>query len=85
MRGGFQSSLHYHPIKNETMYVLNNRMQIESPKGNIKSVFPGDIIDIPAGTEHRFINNFTHQCVFLEFSTPHSDNDVVRLEKSSAI
>lgn len=85
LSAGYQSSLHYHPVKNETMYVLSNRMQFESPEGHIQTVYCGDVIDIPAQTPHRFINPFKASCTFVEFSTPHSDSDVIRLEDSRAI
>lgn len=85
LRPGYQSSLHRHPLKTETMYILNGRMQFESPKDHIRTVFPTDIIDIPPNVYHRFINPFDVICVFAEFSTPHDDSDVDRLEESMKI
>ena len=80
-----QSSLHYHPVKNETMYITGGRMQIESPKDHFRTVVIGDIIDIPANVEHRFVNPFEYPCSFYEFSQPHDDNDVVRIEDSRSV
>lgn len=85
LQPGFQSSLHYHPVKNETMYILHGKMQFESPQDHIVTVNCGDAITIYAGTPHRFINPFVNECVFAEFSTPHSDNDVVRIEDSRCL
>jgi mannose-6-phosphate isomerase-like protein (cupin superfamily) len=77
---GHQCSLHYHPIKSETFMVLSGivRMEVGEKKFVMRT---GDIVDVPAGTPHRFASEATRS-ELLEVSTPHSDNDVVRLEES---
>jgi len=81
---GYQSSLHFHKGKTETMYILEGSMYIESPRDHLRKVSVGDVIDIPAGTPHRFIS-VNEPCTFAEFSTPHNDDDVVRFEPSQKL
>lgn len=81
---GYQSSLHLHSRKTETMYVLEGSMYVESPKDHLRKVNEGDVIDIPAGVQHRFIS-VNEPCTFIEFSQPHDDGDVVRLEESKRV
>ena len=85
---GFQSSLHYHPIKDETMLVVSGEVNVEyRPLGSqayIKTnLVPGNVIRFPSGTPHRLKASVNSE-VF-EVSTPHSDDDVVRLEESRKV
>ena len=75
----YQCSLHCHKIKHETFYVWNGVVRLEVGD-EIKLVYPGDVIEIPPNTYHRF-TGVTDALIF-EFSTPHSDDDVYRLEYS---
>jgi mannose-6-phosphate isomerase-like protein (cupin superfamily) len=50
--------------------------------GGLLKVMPGVPITLPAGVWHRFRNKTNDVCGFLEISTHHSDDDVVRMEDS---
>jgi mannose-6-phosphate isomerase-like protein (cupin superfamily) len=80
---GYQCSLHYHKIKDETFYVLDGKIELELSnktlllkKGDSHRLRPGDI--------HRF-RAITPQAKILEISTTHYDEDSYRLEKSCKI
>jgi mannose-6-phosphate isomerase-like protein (cupin superfamily) len=77
-----QGSLHCHPKKAESFFGFdgNGRIEIDG-----KTIHFGidDIIDIPPGIYHRFINDSDFcDFVLMEFSTRHDDKDVIRKEKS---
>ena len=77
-----QGSLHCHPKKTETFFGFDGNGLIEV-EGNLYDFGVDDIVDIPSGTYHRFINQSDFcDFVLMEFSTKHSDDDVVRKEKS---
>lgn len=76
---GWQCSLHYHPIKHETFYLLGGRVLIT--RGECKfELERNGTVEIPPGTIHRFAGIV--DSVILEISSHHDDNDVVRLEES---
>lgn len=93
---GYKTSLHYHPQKHETMLVTEGTLELEiqygpTSKENVRqmgfhTLKPGDHIEIPPGVAHRMVCASTDipYVELIEFSTPHSDDDVVRLEPSSA-
>lgn len=78
---GQSLSLQYHKEKDESIYVLRGRLQLEVRQGNIVSIAvlkAGTAYDIPAGTIHRFQAPFG-QVELVEVSAGLL-NDVVRLE-----
>ena len=89
MYPGWQSSKHYHPIKEETMLCVSGSGVVEI-WGNIDEVPAfislaskhGTSIHLPPGVAHRFSTPFGEPLVIIEFSTPHNDADVERLEVS---
>ena len=74
-----QCSLHYHPIKKETFFVLEGVVYLEALP-ELVVLAPGDKYLILPETKHRF-SSYTGANI-LEISTAHSDEDVVRLEPS---
>jgi mannose-6-phosphate isomerase-like protein (cupin superfamily) len=97
VKKGWMGSLHYHPIKDETFMCLGGMCWVEyipdstkeNPQGTtmVNSLLRGwarDAIEIPHGTPHRFKAD-VEDVMLIEFSTPHSDKDVVRLEKSRKV
>ena len=80
---GFQSSLHYHPVKHETFLVINGLCDLEV-EGKTERLVTGQGYVIPPGTKHRF-KAVNGPCIVVEASTHHSDDDVVRLEESKEI
>jgi mannose-6-phosphate isomerase-like protein (cupin superfamily) len=74
-------SLQYHNRKDETLYLLNGRMQLdlEDDGGSIvqHEVGPGQSFRVPAGRRHRI--HALEECRVLEASTPELD-DVVRIQ-----
>ena len=96
---GGVSSLHYHPKKDETFYVLEGECVVlvgflapsyETPillNMAERAMLKGDTIRIGRHTAHRFYCTLDMKegCKIIEFSTSHSDEDVVRLEPSKKL
>ena len=81
-------SLHYHPVKDETFYVVSGRVLLEyggaSPEElETRVLVAGDHHRLPPDTVHRFTGLV--DSTFLEAGTTHSDDDVVRLTASEAV
>ena len=78
-------SLHRHKIKEETFYILEGEIELETrwedEQSQITILSQGDTWEILVGQYHRFkaINGLA---ILIEFSTHHDDNDVERLELS---
>jgi D-lyxose ketol-isomerase len=91
---GWQSSLHFHPVKHETFLALVGCVWLEYIPDST-TAFPygtttervllrgwaRDAVEIPPRTPHRFKAEIEDALV-VEFSTTHSEEDVVRLEES---
>lgn len=77
---GFKSSLHMHPIKEETFLVIAGVVTIELDSAVVE-LPPGSHVTIPPCHRHRFWTT-SPRCVVVEASTEHSDHDVVRFEQS---
>jgi len=69
---------HYHPIKDETFWVLTGTLLLDV-EGNEILLNRGDYHRIKPGTRHRF-RSVGHSCTFIEVSTTHSDEDSIRVE-----
>lgn len=80
---GYQSSLHYHPRKDETFLVIFGCCDLEVD-GETRRMVQGDSQRLLPGVPHRFraINDV---CTIVEVSTPHSDSDVIRIAESRRI
>ena len=83
---GFQSSLHFHKIKDETFLCISGRVYLEivNEAGNIdtRTLSPGTPgVRLSPYVKHRFYAS-TLGGVVLEVGTPHSDDDVYRIEES---
>ena len=80
---GFQSSLHYHPVKHETMLVVDGCCDMEWG-GKIQRLVKGHCVILPPKMPHRF-RAINGPCTIVEASSHHDDADVVRLEPSKEI
>lgn len=80
---GYTCSLHMHPVKNESFYVLSGGGFIEV-NGTLRHASKGTLVHVPNGTFHRFmvLPEYSDPLVLLEVSTAHSDRDVVRRNES---
>lgn len=79
LKKGYQSSLHYHLEKDETFYFDEGKVLLEL--GGEKFIMvPGNSQRILPKQIHRFSG--LEESIIYEFSTHHSDDDVVRLEES---
>jgi mannose-6-phosphate isomerase len=77
---GHRCSLHYHPIKKETFYVLSGDVVLRvGDQSHFLS--QGTSYTISPSTPHSF-HAVDGPATMIEFSTPHSDDDVVRLAPS---
>jgi quercetin dioxygenase-like cupin family protein len=79
IKAGWQCSLHYHKIKDETFTAINGRVLIEID-GERRQLVAGDSIHIRPGAVHRFSAQVDSE--LFEVSTLHSEADVYRLEPS---
>ena len=75
-----KSSLMHHPEKVETFVMLQGSLYLWHKESN-RLLFPGDVVTIRSGEEHRFAYA-NERAVFLEVSSHHEDEDVVKLEES---
>ncbi len=90
IKPGFQSSLHFHNIKDETFIAVAGGTWVKYihdgfPRQVLLIGWRRDVLHLPPGTPHRFWSAFAGGSVLLEVSTPHDDADVVRLEPSGEI
>lgn len=76
-----RTSLQYHNLKEEHIFVLSGKLSIEEDgeNGSLKAVTyePGEIAHYPALSKHRL--SALEDSTFIEVSTPFMD-DVVRVE-----
>lgn len=88
---GYQSSLHYHNIKDEQFLTLSGDVNLElGAQGTLLMglhilLRPGDSRRLKPGRIHRFSAAGNLTAYVLEVSTRHEDSDVVRLEPSRRI
>ncbi len=86
---GYRCSLHCHRKKRETMFVLDGRVRFQYLNADKHFVTllmkPGESFTVERGVYHRFSAIGNVGARIIEFSTPHSDADVFRLEESRAI
>ena len=74
-----KSSLHRHPLKRETFFVVKGELVLEVGT-EVMTLKPNDAYTIEPGILHRFTSDLG--ATFYEFSTSHDDNDVERVEES---
>jgi D-beta-D-heptose 7-phosphate kinase/D-beta-D-heptose 1-phosphate adenosyltransferase len=76
-------SLHHHPKKRETFYLITGCVHIRTVINNVESEFlmnPGDVLELERGDDHQFTGvSIVSQIV--EISTQHFDEDSIRIEK----
>ena len=77
LKEGWQCSLHYHAIKDETFLVLSGKVRFELGD-EVFVLLPGDTVHVPIGVKHRF--GGMEESVIMEFSTHHADADTYREE-----
>lgn len=75
LRGSYQSSLHYHRVKNETFYVLSGKVLLEID-GERVIMDQGDIQLIKPNQPHRFTG--LEESEIIEFATHHEESDSYR-------
>lgn len=79
------TSLHFHAVKHETMYVESGRFHIhvtDTLTGDVSvmELDPGSSLVIPPNTPHRIIATKSPS-VLVEFSTHHENSDSYRISK----
>lgn len=76
---GYQFSMHYHKIKDETFYVLTGKLYLETEyegKHETRLLVAGDIVHIVPYMNHRLTALAPSEII--EFSTHHMDEDSYR-------
>ena len=74
---GWQCSLHYHKIKEETFYVASGLVRMELG-GELHTLGPGTAVHILPRVLHSFAG--IEDSVIFEFSTFHDEEDSYRIE-----
>ena len=89
LRPGFQCSIHRHPFKDETFYVVAGTMLLELGEEPDKLapnlLRRGQHIRVPPSTWHRFSNYADKECIFIEASTYDDPDDCERHTESGRI
>ena len=93
MEEGWQTSKHMHPVKDETMLVIDGAVMAElwengpnnAPKMMILRGEDRPALRILPGKYHRLATSLGEDAVIVEFSTHHSNDDVVRKEDSKEL
>jgi mannose-6-phosphate isomerase-like protein (cupin superfamily) len=78
---GHTCSLHSHPVKDETFFVMGGYCFLEIGKQTLH-LHKHFSVRIPPNTPHRFWTDNPTGCTIIEFSTHHDDADVVRYTES---
>lgn len=79
---GYQCSVHYHEIKEETFYV--NKGLVLLQVGNERILMkPGESLEIKPGEKHQFIG--ITDAEIIEFSTHHNEEDSHRETQSGKV
>lgn len=83
---GFQCSLHFHAVKDETFLVLHGvvKLQVQLPD-DVLHLGIGDKYRLEPGRPHRFSSETLTPAWILETSTHHDDADSYRIEDSRKI
>lgn len=92
IRKGYQTSIHYHKVKDETFYVMEGLVevmignQVDPDLSIVDSILltPGNIFRVKPGTQHR-IKAVEEDIKILEISTHHEDSDSIRLGSGGKI
>lgn len=93
MEEGWQSSKHMHPIKDETMLVIEGSAVMElwedgpdaEPRRIALRAADTPSVRIIPTMYHRLSTPFGERVIIIEFSTHHKDSDVVRQELSGPL
>ena len=84
LEAGYQSSLHRHIKKDETIMVITGVVGFELDAARkAQPLSPNELVHIHPLQWHRFSSHTG--AILAEFSTQHSDKDVERLTKSGRI
>ena len=85
LRHGWKSSLHFHKKKDETFYIDNGTVYMETTNkaGNLvgKVMKIGESVRIRPNSPHRF-RSISKLAKVIEFSTHHLESDSYRIEES---
>ena len=82
LKKGFQCSIHYHKVKDETFYILSGKVLMEVD-GESKIMNKEDSQRIIPGTKHRFTG--LENSEIIEFSTHHEEGDSYRDTESGKV
>ncbi len=74
-----KTSYHFHNFKNEIFFVESGKAKVRFESGD-KTISKGEFVYIPKLTKHQTFNPGLGKLSILEFSSPHSETDVVRVE-----
>jgi mannose-6-phosphate isomerase-like protein (cupin superfamily) len=76
---GCRLSLQYHEVKTEMLYLIYGPLLYRYGTEDKVLMYPGEMIYIPAGIEHRFCAPPDKNVLLFEVSSPELD-DIVRID-----
>jgi mannose-6-phosphate isomerase-like protein (cupin superfamily) len=77
IKKGYQCSLHYHKIKDETFLLTKGHVRLELGK-DVIYMREGNFVRIPTGVPHRFRG--LEDSIIIEISTHHDEADSYRIK-----
>lgn len=83
LKKNYCCSYHAHPVKDETFYILSGEVLLRHADDKFSMLQKGDTVRIMPGEYHSFTG--ISDAVILEISTSHSDDDVIRKDKSRRV
>jgi len=82
LKEGYQCSLHYHKVKDETFLATKGHVRLEV-EDEIVHMKPGNFVRLKPNTKHRFTG--LEDSEIIEISTHHEDGDSYRIEESRKV
>ncbi len=79
MPAGTSETKHYHQYAQQFFYILKGAASFETAHSTI-DVQAGEGLHIPAGTQHKIINNTVADVDFIVCSQPATNNDRINCE-----
>ncbi len=80
---GYQCSIHWHKIKDETFYIETGKIKLEVFAKNPITLKKGDVYRLTPNSLHRF--TALEDTMIYEISTHHEDSDSYRVVKGGKL
>jgi len=82
LKEGYQCSMHYHKIKDETFLVTEGVVRLQIGVA-VRTLYPNDVVRVRRFVNHQFTG--LTDATIIEFSSHHDDDDSYRITKSGKV